>query len=247
MSSLPKAETTGRCPACQNVVRFERVTLKCEKSRVEEIGGQSVLLDYMESINQIEVRDPSDKSAGLFDVCMCPACRQPCIVQCKGVSRTLVLPGSSPPKLLPDAVDPEMREEFAEAARVLPISPKASAALARRCLEMMLTKQGFYHPKLEQKIEAAEQHLPGYLHATMDAVRKLGNLSVHAQESKHTGEIVDVEPHEADLLLTILEELADHYYVKPAASAKRLADLQAKLQNAKRLTPGQQTPPKPAV
>lgn len=46
------------------------------------------------------------------------------------------------------------------------------------------------------------------------------------------GEIVEVEEGEADWSLEILENLLDHYYVKPAQYEKRQADLNKKLKKA---------------
>ena len=46
------------------------------------------------------------------------------------------------------------------------------------------------------------------------------------------GEIIEVEPGEAEWNLDVLEELFDHYYVKSAVSAARRAALNANLQAA---------------
>lgn len=201
------------------------------------VERKKVVINYIQSTGRLYLRNPSATVVGLFDICVCPSCEHVCIVEVVNRISTLVHPSQLPPRLLPECVDGKIRDEFAEAARVLPVSPKASAALARRCLELMLTRQNYNQSKLVKKIEAAEPELPGYLRETMDAVRRLGNVSAHPQENRETGEITEVEPHEAQLLLTILEELADHYYVKPVTNKKRLADLNIKLDSGRGSAP----------
>jgi hypothetical protein len=74
--------------------------------------------------------------------------------------------------------------------------------------------------------------LPSGLAEEVDAVRHIGNFAAHPIKSSHTGEIVDVEPHEADWVLTVLEGLSDFYFVQPAKSKARRDALNAKLQEA---------------
>lgn len=44
-----------------------------------------------------------------------------------------------------------------------------------------------------------------------------------------TGQILPVEPHEAEWNLDVLEELFDFFYVQPEKARQRRADLDAKL------------------
>ncbi len=50
----------------------------------------------------------------------------------------------------------------------------------------------------------------------MDAVRAIGNFAVHPLKSKQIGEIMPVEPGEAEWNLDALESLFDFYPVRPA-------------------------------
>ena len=45
-------------------------------------------------------------------------------------------------------------------------------------------------------------------------------------------QIIDVEPGEAEWCLEIVAGVLDHYYVKPAANAKKLDELNQKLKQA---------------
>jgi hypothetical protein len=66
----------------------------------------------------------------------------------------------------------------------------------------------------------------------IDAVRNTGNFAAHPNKSKSTGEIVPVEPQEAEWNLDVLEALFDFYYVQPAKVAERRAALDQKLADA---------------
>ena len=112
-------------------------------------------------------------------------------------------------------------------------SPKASAALSRRCLQAILREAGRANQRnLSNQIEAVLPTLPTYVAGSVDYIRNVGNFAAHPMKSESTGEIVDVEPGEAEWNLDVLDMLFDHYYVKPdEAKEKRLA-LDAKLRDA---------------
>ena len=138
----------------------------------------------------------------------------------------------------PEEVSPSLREDYMEACAVLPISAKASAALSRRILQLVLKEQGYDNDNLATQIddvlgeEDARKALPSALHSTVDAIRGFGNFSAHPITDKTSLQVIDVEPEEAEWCLSIIEELFDHYYVKPELAQKRKADLDAKLQAA---------------
>ncbi|WP_369335511.1 hypothetical protein [Bradyrhizobium sp. CSS354] len=63
----------------------------------------------------------------------------------------------------------------------------------------------------------------------MDAIRNFGNFSAHPIDDQTTLQVIDVEAHEAEWCLEVIEELFDHFYVGPAAAATKKAALNAKL------------------
>jgi hypothetical protein len=66
------------------------------------------------------------------------------------------------------------------------------------------------------------KQLPSTIADSIDSVRHIGNFAAHPIKSQSTGEIVDVEPNEAEWNLDVLESLFDFYYVLPAkAQAKK--------------------------
>lgn len=142
--------------------------------------------------------------------------------------------GSSRPPCPPE-VHASLAEDYAEACIVLPDSPKASAALSRRCLQNLLrqatnVKPGNLSDEIQEVMNSGS--LPTHLMQIIDAVRQIGNFAAHPMKSQSTGEIVPVEPQEAEWNLDVLESLFDFYYVQPAVVAKKRAVLNAKLQDA---------------
>lgn len=133
------------------------------------------------------------------------------------------------------SVPANLASDFVEADRVLPISPKASAALSRRCLQAILRDQGYKARDLAAEIDLLlnepdpAKGIPRGLRETVDAIRNFGNFSAHPISDVTELQVIDVEPHEAEWCLEIIEELFQHFYVRPAEAAARKAALNAKL------------------
>ena len=131
----------------------------------------------------------------------------------------------------------DVPEEFAidykEAGLVLADSPKASAALSRRCLQHVLQKKGGVKKRnLCGQIDEVMPSLPSDLASMIDTVRVMGNFSAHPLKDTNTGEIIEVEPGEAEWILDTLEMLFDHYFVKPAEIQRKREAINEKLTNA---------------
>jgi Domain of unknown function (DUF4145) len=144
------------------------------------------------------------------------------LVRPKGINR-------QPP---PQDVPPEIVAEYNEAALVLSDSPKASAALSRRCLQHLLrdvAKIKAYDLSKEIDDVIALGVLPSNVTDELDKVRTVGNFAAHPNKSTSTGVILDVEPGEAEWNLEVLEDLFDFYFVRLARSAKLKADINLKL------------------
>jgi hypothetical protein len=136
---------------------------------------------------------------------------------------------------VPSEVPDPYAADFTEAVVTLPDSPKASAALSRRCLQSLIRdKAGIRRKSLSQEIDdlIGSSQLPSWLADNVDAIRNVGNLSAHPTKDQHTGEIVDVEPGEAEWLLDVLEGLFDFYFVQPAVAKRKRDNLNQKLQSA---------------
>jgi hypothetical protein len=207
---------------------------------------------FHDSWKTVAIREPTneDSTSWLARLTRCPTCSRETIrlqhlpegwVKNRNLSLLLDLtayPKATNRKPTPKEVPTEIREDYEEACRVLADSNKASAALSRRCLQAMLRGQGYQQKDLAKQIDAllVEQDptkaIPTALRLTVDAIRNFGNFSAHPVTDQTTLQIIDVETGEAEWCLDILEDMFDHYYVRPAVAAARTAALNKKLATA---------------
>lgn len=136
---------------------------------------------------------------------------------------------------IPPEVPPEVAEDYKEASLVLADSPKASAALSRRCLQTLLrtaagVKPGDLSSEIQQVLDSGT--LPSTVAENIDAIRNIGNFAAHPNKSKITGEVLPVGPDEAEWNLDVLESLFDVYFVQPARARAKRDALNKKLVDA---------------
>ncbi len=146
-----------------------------------------------------------------------------------------VYPRSTTRAPCPPEVPTVIAEDYNEACLVLTDSPKASAALSRRCLQNLLREVAKTTSRdLADQIQEviSKGTLPSHIADMIDAVRVIGNFAAHPLKSKHTGDIVPVEPEEAEWNLEVLIALFDFYCVQPVRNSQRKAALNLKLQAA---------------
>ena len=138
---------------------------------------------------------------------------------------------SRPP--VPAEVPSELAKDYLEACLIIADSPKASAALSRRCLQQILRdKARVQHSNdLATAIGEAvdDPSMPSDMAACLDAVRHIGNFAAHPNKGTHTGEIIEVESGEAEWCLEVIEMLFDYYFVRPANIQGRISALNNKL------------------
>jgi len=151
------------------------------------------------------------------------------------ISQSLISSFDYPPpsgQPFPVGVPAFLLQDYREAWSIINLSPKSSATLARRCLQAMIRDFcGIRERTLYQEIATLEKLLaddslpkgvePETIEA-MRAVKDIGNIGAHMTEVD--GTIVDVEPHEAETLLGLIEMLFSDWYV---AREKRQARLDA--------------------
>lgn len=224
----------AKCPYCSTTVRLEKPNFS-QRTEPNQDGDTRV------------VRFSPHAGTGLDLVASgCPECRHIIVTvheinkdnseSVSKVSGRVIWPLSSGRPPVPAEVQttsPTIAQDYEEACLVLPFSPKASAALSRRCLQVVLREKGNSTKKyLAEQIDEVLPNLPGYIAQNLEAMRQIGNFAAHEQKSKNTGAILDVEPGEAEWNLDILESLFDFYYVKPALEQKKRDEMNKKLAEA---------------
>jgi len=145
----------------------------------------------------------------------------------------LIYPSTTGRPLLPPEVPADYRDAYVETCHVLTVSPKASAALSRRLVQQFIQQELQISKKdlaTEIKEVVSQKLLHPSLLSDLDHVRIVGNWAAHPNPNQQTGEIVDVEPGEAEYIVDLLERLLTTHFVDQARSAKMHAALTTKNQ-----------------
>ena len=115
-------------------------------------------------------------------------------------------------KSYPDYIPQVIREDYQEACEILHSSPKASATLARRCMQGII--RGFWGEKkdtLNQEINAIKGKIDPDIWQALHDLRTIGNIGAHPEQDINL--IVDIEPDEAKKLVRLIELLIEESYI----------------------------------
>lgn len=129
-------------------------------------------------------------------------------------------------KNFPDYIPQPILNDYEEACKIRDLSPKASATLARRCLQGIL--RDFWQVKpdnLNKEINQIEEKVDPLIFDAINAVRQLGNIGAHME--KDINLIVDVDPDEAQKLIELIELLLEEWYIARHRRQERLQSIKA--------------------
>ena len=148
----------------------------------------------------------------------------------------------------PDYIPEQIVKDYTEACKIRDLSPKASATLARRCIQGIIRDfceirgKNLYSEieELDKKVKEgkAPKHV---LEDTVDAlhsVRRIGNIAAHME--KDVNLIINVKPEEAQKLIWLIELLFREWYVYRHVRAQSLQQLHAtddKKQEERKISP----------
>ena len=124
----------------------------------------------------------------------------------------------------PDYIPLQIQEDYREACLIAEKSPKASATLSRRCLQGMI--RDFWKIKknrLIDEINALEEHVDADTWEAIKAVKDIGNIGAHME--KDINLIIPVDPNEAKLLIEMIEQLFEDWYIQRNERERRKAKL----------------------
>lgn len=225
------------CPHCQiySVMNINSTVERFERDKEEGISfkGKNLLFDF---------------------ICTCPQCNNAVFIQAQAHGNAVdpnteeteeQLEALSSGKILsvhpyrksltaPPGVPEKYAGDFREAVLVMNLSPTASAALSRRVFQNILRNEfGIQARDLYKEIETfiAQPGIPSYLTDAVDAIRNIGNFAAHPLKSTNTGEVVPVEPGEAEWLIEVLNSLFDFKFTQPQKLQERKDKLNAKLRD----------------
>lgn len=130
------------------------------------------------------------------------------------IKRWKLLP-NSPAKPQPDYIPKQIRNDYIEACLIAKDSPKASATLARRCLQGIVRDFWEIRKSNRGNLGAELSFIKDQVDQTtwdaIQAIRSVGDIGAHME--KDVNYIVDVEAEEAALLIELVETLFKDWYV----------------------------------
>jgi hypothetical protein len=143
----------------------------------------------------------------------------------------------------PKHVHARVREDYEEACKTEFLSPKASAALARRCLQTLLADFfGLTNTKLVEQIDALDGEGGEHVLDALVTLRAIGNVAATA--TRDSSVIVDVEPGEATAMIDLIELLIEETYIAREdrnAKMARIKEIAARKPGGQPAVPGPRT------
>ncbi|MDZ5646375.1 DUF4145 domain-containing protein [Nitrospirillum sp. BR 11828] len=138
----------------------------------------------------------------------------------------------------PSYIPQVLISDYNEACLIINNSPKASATLARRCIQGIIrdffgiSKSRLIDEinELRKQVESKQiVEITGEVIEAIDHVREIGNIGAHME--KDVNVIIDVEIDEAQILIELIETLFEDLYVARYKRQERLRKLKAVADN----------------
>jgi Domain of unknown function (DUF4145) len=158
--------------------------------------------------------------------------------------------GKPQPSYIPSAVV----SDYHEACLIKDLSPKASAALARRAVQGIIrdfagiskNTLALEINELRKRVEerTADQGVTMEIVDAIDNIRSVGNIGAHME--KDVNLIIDVEPDEAALMIELIEDMFEDLYVARhhrQERAARMKQITAEKSAARKANPVLLSPP----
>jgi hypothetical protein len=138
--------------------------------------------------------------------------------------KTWALVPPSRARSYPFAIPEHILEDYQEACLTLELSPKVTAALARRCLSSILRDYWQVQPgSLGDEFRQIKGTADPLTWETIESIRKRGMIGAHMESEG--AEVLDTDPDEAQLLIGLIETLIEDWYVTREARRKRLTGI----------------------
>lgn len=201
------------CPYCNHPTTITNPNI-FEDDRVFDIVKERMTYDERIGIDYVAIACPNAQCKQVtFNLAMrkYPIDQRGNRMKGEKIMEWGLMPESSA-KPQPDYIPSAIVEDYTEACRIKTLSPKASAALSRRCLQGMIRDfWGINKRTLKLEIDELEAKVPSDVWEAIDAVRSVGNIGAHME--KDVNLIIEIEPEEADMLIGLIEDLFIDWYV----------------------------------
>lgn len=159
-----------------------------------------------------------------FFVCTNPECRKFTLLanlnrssqahneeKLEGLVQAWQLIPKTQPKEFSSSVPQALLEDYREACLTRELSPRASAALCRRCLQGMLVDHWQAAPgELSDQFSAIQALIDQPTRDEIETLRNHGRIGIHWESNVNL--LLEVEPDEADLLIELVERLLVKWY-----------------------------------
>lgn len=124
----------------------------------------------------------------------------------------------------PDYIPSQIRKDYEEACIIIDQSPKASATLSRRCLQGMIRDfWDIQKQRLIDEINLLKDKIDNDTWQAIDSIRKIGNIGAHME--KDVNMIIDVDPSEAQVLISLIEMLMKEWYIAEYERKQKIATI----------------------
>ncbi len=125
---------------------------------------------------------------------------------------TWKLKPTSSAKPFPSYIPKTILKDYEEACLIKDLSPQASATLSRRCLQGIIRNYWkISNARLIDEINELKDKIDPITWDTIDSVCSTGNIGAHM--GKNINLIIEVAPHEVNLLIGLIEILLEDWYI----------------------------------
>ena len=202
--------------------------------RTMDVDDKRSMLEFLARVRSRRIQvEPGSNSDGHgrgvtnLNLCRCFSCGQFSVWN----SATLIFPRIASP-MTPNAdMDEDIRNDFLEAAAVLDISPRGSAALLRLCVQKMSVQLGEKGKNINDDIGAlVRKGLDVRIQQALDVVRVVGNSAVHPGQidmrdnSATARKLFDLVNLIADTMISQPKAVEAMYQGLPAGQLKGITD-----------------------
>lgn len=217
---------TINCPFCNATLANDKTIVTYNESRAKKwnmiinknFADEKIPVETCDGANVfcIDKNHEAPDDFLYIEYIMCPACEEiGIIVHRPKTEEVFRISPRTAEKPCPEYIPEQIRQDYEEACLIADLSPKASATLSRRCIQSMIRDFcGISKNRLCDEIDEAAK-LPNVTELqkkALHSLRKIGNIGAHPEKDIEL--ILDIEPGEAKLMISLIEFFIQNWYIK---------------------------------